>query len=168
MTPQVVTSDSHPASARTQELESHLMGDDVLEEIAPLNLRIASVPTALHHRFCPLAASRGILHGLVGPGKVRCNVVLPVPDGFECVIEGHLDCAVIAPKTPHHACGRKRRLWLEVRDPDNSFLRRLWLHAGGFSEAPPLSLPEWVKDVLRRSTLVVVVVFSLGRGMGGL
>jgi len=122
------------------------MGDDVLEEISLPHLRVASVPTALHQSH-PLATFRGILRRPVGPG--------------------HLDCAVIAPKTPHLARGRKRWMWLGVEVPDDSFSRGFWPHAGGLSELLPLSLPKWAKDVLRQSTpVVVVIVFSLGRGIG--
>ena len=49
MTFQVVISDVHPAPVGAQQLESHLMGDDVLEEVPPFHHRAAPVPIADHH-----------------------------------------------------------------------------------------------------------------------
>lgn len=49
MTLQIIVSDSDSASMGTQELESHLVGDDVLEEISLLHYRTAPIPIAPHH-----------------------------------------------------------------------------------------------------------------------
>jgi len=82
------------------------MGDDMFEEISPLYLRPAPVPTALHHLHL-LVPSRGIIRRFVGLGEMRSDVIFPVLDGVECVIEGHLYCAATTPETLHPPCGRE-------------------------------------------------------------
>ena len=76
VTLEVVVSESYPTPAGAQQLEAHLMDDDVLKEVPPLHLRAAPAPTALHHLLAP---SRGIRR-FVGLGKMRSDVASPVPN----------------------------------------------------------------------------------------
>ena len=111
VTLEVVISDGYPTSAGAQQLESHIMGHDVLEEVPPLHLLATPVPTALHH---PLAPSRRVLGRFAGLGKVRDDVAFPALDGVRCVIEGHLNGATATPKTPHPPHGGED--WFRLRD----------------------------------------------------
>lgn len=95
--------------------------------------------------------------------------MFPALEGFERVIVGHLEDAVITPKATHCPLRGKGCLLPRVRRSGDAFLRGFRLHPGGFPKLLPLSLLSRAKSILYRRTpagvVIAIVLFHQRRGV---